>query len=517
MGDLTWSLSDPSLDLLGRTGVGAIALALDAARELERDLSPLVGRYDATDLSLSWPEDVPDQDALTRLVEWVWQTRNAQEGDEGLGVLYFPGIHPRPLRDDPTSRLVEHSGVLSTFLQHPRVQPKTKPKTTESRIDDRIVRHRYVEPTKQVAYVRDFDKFFKRRQQRRDPVKLKYVRPGGTARHHGEVSWAGTIHQGLPLICAPTACFYLQIRGAVWIVVAPDPVDLRQFVHRRRVIRLSARETIAASATDAAFRVLLAMRTQTVARQLEQRRDIVQECRVMRVGKVAWNRLSVRSRALRLRPSEELLDAFERVERHLGNRLKERSTDETAFVTVPSPRGVITENLAAGTYWYRDLLEVPRELREQVENNRRTGESAQRAWFRWTRLYRRELSSLMTELQELDDEARAIDAIFRDAFHEALRCLYGREAKMAKRGTRDVADRHNDRAEKIRRDLTKAQTRAHLREALAALFAEAGRRFIDDPHDWRRARDLALLSLATYGGNNADEDAEQGEEGREEG
>ena len=99
---------------------------------------------------------------------------------------------------------------------------------------------------------------------------------------------------------------------------------------------------------------------------------------------------------------------------------------------------------------------------------------------------------------------------------------------MAKRGARDKFERFDDRTEDIRRELTKAQTRHHVRGAIAALFAEAGRsktlqehahtvwRFIDDPEDWRRARDLALLSLATYAKARTEEKAASGEEGDEE-
>lgn len=516
MGHLSWSLADASLDVLGRLGLGAMALALDAAEEEGHDLSPLEGRYSSRDLELSWPDDVSDQDALMPLFEWAWQTRGAPAGqppEEGLGLLYLPAVHRGDARDDWRQRLVEHSGILSTFLQHPRIQPKTKPKTAELHIDEYVVRDRYVEPKKELVYVKDAAKLlFRRGKLVGGRVKLSsYIRPGATARHNGEKSWEGAARDAMPLFFAPMACFFLQVRGADWVVVAPDPIDLVGFVTVRPIAALSIYDINAASAADAGLRVLVAMSTKAAARQLERATSTAVPCAVMRLGKVAWNKQSVRTRSLLMRPRGSVLDAYERVYRRLANRLVEKKAEGEAFVSVPSPRATIAENLVSGDYWYQRLLDVPAEVRDQVEDKRRKGESAERVWFRWVRMYRKELSALMEDLEQLRAEGEGdIDVIFRTAFHAALRSLYGREAALAERGSRTAVERLEDRTERIRRELSKAQTRQHVRGAIAEIFAEAGRnsvlqanaqeiwRFIDDREDWRRARDLALLSLATY-------------------
>lgn len=101
--------------------------------------------------------------------------------------------------------------------------------------------------------------------------------------------------------------------------------------------------------------------------------------------------------------------------------------------------------------------------------------------------------------------------IFVDVFRETLRSLYAQEADAAKRGgSRTVEKRWEHLEEDIYRRLLRAKTRDLLREALAELFARSGRQksiranpavvwnLIDDPHEWKRARDLALLALATY-------------------
>ena len=478
MGRLIWSLADPQLDALGRVGLGAIALALDAAAAMGHKLAPLHGAVSATELTLSWPDDLADQQALTPLIRWAWQARGAPTGqppEEGLGVLYLPGIHRADDRDNLTERLVEHSGILSTFLQHPRTQRKSKLRVAEARIEDRVLPLKYVEPVTEIAYVREFlAGLFRRQSLRTGRVEFSsFLRPGATTRYPGEGSWTGTVQEAIPLLFAPTACFYLHLGGADWAIITPDPVNLQEFVRVRPLVSLSNRAMLAASAVDAGFRVLLAMRAHAPIRALKRRDAAALECQVMRVGKVPWNRQNVRNRSLRMRPTEEALSAFECVERHLPNEIIDRKVEAGVFVRVPSPRAAIAENLASGRYWYCDLLDVPHALRQQLDQSRQKGESPERIWFRWIRYYQEQLTKLATDLETtMREDSSDIDSVFQDAFHAALRSLYGREAEQAHRGSRSVLDRLDDRTEQIRRALARSQTRHHLRATLAEIFAE---------------------------------------------
>ena len=115
---------------------------------------------------------------------------------------------------------------------------------------------------------------------------------------------------------------------------------------------------------------------------------------------------------------------------------------------------------------------------------------------------------LIAEDDMWDTEA---EKIFVEAFWEALDSLYAQEAAATERGgSRTVEDRFQDLNDDIRRKLTQAKTRTLLRTALADLFARAGRqktirshpaavwRLIDDPSQWQKGRDLALLALASH-------------------
>jgi len=115
---------------------------------------------------------------------------------------------------------------------------------------------------------------------------------------------------------------------------------------------------------------------------------------------------------------------------------------------------------------------------------------------------------LVKEREMWDTES---ERYFVEAFWEILASLYAQEAKAVERGgSRKVEDRLDDLNEDIRRSLMRAKTRVLLRGYLAELFAKGGRqptlvqnrtaiwKLMDHPWEWKRARDLALLALATY-------------------
>lgn len=520
MGQMTWSLTDPWLGMLERLGVAGMAAALAAAHE-KQDLGQLTGEYDKTELVLRWPEGVTAREALTPLIKWAWQTRGAQSSDpkEGLGIFYFPAVHDEHSRDNASGRLVEHSGVMSTFLQHPRIQPRTKPKTGEHELGENQRRqHTFVEPAQLVRYVAEFDTLFVNKGKNAGALQPKpvafssFLFPGATSRYGKEQSWEGMPAQAIPLFFAPTLCFYFRMPPTDWVVVAPDVRDLEVMVRLRRKLSLKELESYAGSAADAALRAQSAMRGRTAARQLERRQPDVVECQVLQMGKVIWNKQNVRSNALRVSPTRENLDRYEVLERALPNQL--RQTKEKAwFVYVPTPRGSIAYNLASDQYWYKDLFQIPRLMRNTVEKRRRPGESAARAWFRLLGYHRKELRTIMTEMSKHasnpDDEA------FVQAFHAAMKSLFAQEAARAEQGSRSANERFADLVESTRREITRAQTRSLLRATLSRFWSRGGAnkavqehgavlwRLIDDPREWRRARDLALLSLVTYQGQGA--------------
>lgn len=118
---------------------------------------------------------------------------------------------------------------------------------------------------------------------------------------------------------------------------------------------------------------------------------------------------------------------------------------------------------------------------------------------------------LSREKEVWDSDA---EQTFLRVMHDMLGTLMWKEAKAAERrgGSRGLSKRIEDLKEKIRRDLEFAQTRDLLRKKLSEWLAKGGTHeavrahrevvwnLMNDPHEWQKARDLALLSLITYEG-----------------
>ena len=439
------------------------------------------------------------------LVEFAWQARQPTSPD-GLGVLYLPAVHRGSARDAYADRLIENSAILSTFLQHPTSQRKTR--QTQQRIEFEegwAIEVRFVESKSFLKHVAAFSsQLFDRKGKPKARVELaQFIMPGGTARHGGEKSWTGPAIRAIPLFFAPIGCFFLRAQEFSLVIVVPNVSDLAAFARVRPYVRIGWKDAEVRSLEDAGLRVAVAYRTQSQTRRLALR-----GLEVLRVGRVAWHRQAVRSHFCRVQPGAEELDGFERVLRHLPNRYRARKDGEGGFIAVPTPRGRISSNVVHGHYWYRSLFDIPKEDREEVKNLSKRNESEERAWFRLIGYERRALTAIAEELPM--DAEQELDRLFRQAIHEAMARRFRQEAEYAKRGARSVQDRWEDFLDSSRRLFSRSNTRSTLRTALTGFFADAGGSrtlrdnaptiwaFIDSPATWRRARDLALFSLVTY-------------------
>ena len=104
------------------------------------------------------------------------------------------------------------------------------------------------------------------------------------------------------------------------------------------------------------------------------------------------------------------------------------------------------------------------------------------------------------------------------AVHEAIRMRYGQIADENRSNQVGMRNRMERFREKLRLDLAGAKTEAQARFALVDLFSRGGNnRVLQEGwaavlpvlrRDWRLARDLALLALASYAGRGTDGSAD---------
>jgi len=531
--ELTWSLSDPGMGLLERAGLAALYMSLRAAEERQVDLSPL--QWDESDLavdSVTIRSGADLESAIARLFEWAWQVTE--------GVLYLPAVHrDHKARDNAFLRVPTHNGIMRTFLQHPRVQPKGDLAQHVVQLDEDChvaFAFQPVEPSR-LKPITDLERsrfFTKEGAPSDEEVSLSgWVFPGIAPRYGREVAWKGPPSMGMLLMLAPITCLYQQLHNqrGTWLYVVPDVRDLEEFdaIRVSPSFGLDPTYTDVASLGDAGLRFLAEYTSHPA------RREIGGGCRVVAMGKVGYYQSqSIRKGVVDvdIATARTAIRRYKILHATMRNRWTKRKaetdsakgqkpkspkpkdengTTASHFVAVPTARGRIADNLAEGRPWYSDLgcpLAWDREALDRQRKNR-PGVSIERLWFNNFLYQRGRLMELIDQEEMWDSPA---ERLFVEAFWQILASLYRREADAVERGgSRTFGDRVEDLNEDIRRRLTRAKTRPLLREAIADLFAKPVRKYrspavrehpaamwrlIDD--DWKRARDLGLLALASY-------------------
>jgi len=527
---LTWQLTGPGTGLLERAGIAALSMTLRAAEELRADLSPLQwSEADLTRQSVTIRSTDSLEAALTKLFSFAWQVRDR--------VLYLPAIHRDwEASENSFMRVCAHNGIMRTFLQHPRVQPKGDLVEQIINLDeDRQIKIAYQSlDSAKLKPITDLAKagFFGRdgTLAEKDVSLSGWVFPGIAPRYGPEVAWSGPAKAGLLLMLAPIVCMYQQLHSerSTWLFVVPDVRDVEVFASVRLLpmFGLDPSYTDVASLGDAALR-FLAEYTSDPAR-----RDLEAGCRVVAMGKVGYYQSqSIRKGVADVNATAKICRRYRILNRVMMNRwMKRKPKSESAenakarkrkneqptneardFTSVPTGRGRIADNLMAARPWYLDLFQPLPWDWAAVERQRKKqpGVSTERLWF-YNLLYQR--GQLMELIQEEEMWDNPEERLFVEAFWQVLAALYRREADAVERGgSRTFGDRIEDLNEDIRRCLTRAKTRPLLRQAIIDLFARPVEKYrspvvrqrpdlvwhlIDD--DWKRSRDLALLALASY-------------------
>lgn len=552
---LTWRLSDPDMDLLERAGLAGLYMALQAATESRVDLSPLSWRPDdlkPDSVTVRWTG--PARTAFVKLMEWAWQVRDGvlylpavHSERERVAIRYRVPHHSGIMRTflqhvntqpklESITRIIEldENNSVSVAFEPPAIRiddhereinPKTKRLFKKKVSADRVRPHE------------DIEKLFDRRGcfTSQNVSLSNWVYPGIAGRYGSEKSWNGPATVALLLMLAPTVCLYqrLQGEGNNWVVILPDVHDLEEFAEARPQMNLDANFTDVASLGDAGLQFVAEYSTRN------PRKTLGGGCRVVAMGYVKYYQgQSIRKSVLDIPPTllpvkryrilhRELRNTYELIKvkpqdaspQIAGAPLKVRKVLRAAepeaaearasgYIRLPSARGRIADNLVSGRPWYTGLS-VPMiwNLDEAERERKKLAKSLDRAWFHILCYQRSRLMKLIAESDMWDTEA---EKVFVEAFWETLDSLYAQEADATKRGGSAPLEKRWERLEgDLYRSLSQAKTRVLLRSAISRWLAKAGRqktirdhpaaiwRLIDDPKQWTKGRDLALLALAS--------------------
>lgn len=516
---LTMRLFAPGMSALHRAGLGGLAATLrhikQAAehRELRDDEIP-GGPWRAnrppwsieTDsITIDFGESKNAREFLRRLFVIGFQVKS--------GLIYLPGQH----RNAPIRPILAdlHNGLTLTFLQHGKTRKPKSISRTEMYDPETTGAGGVAVEYKPCEWFKHQDGWkelapdgslsFREREVVGD------LCPGSMVRHvayTAQTKWTDPPHRLLPLYFGMVGCMAIPINRGMAALIVPEVTDLIQFAAKRPLMTpTSSKECQIASAADGALQAQVRLRSSR-----EANRHDFPGCYAMTLRPTPWAK-QVKSRVATVSvegSDDRVLEHFEIALNCLPPKVRAlkpstKSNDPPREIRVDSVlRPLIAENLAAGRAWYIGFRDFAAKQDGKTSN-----------WKRIT-FERKGLSDMIGKIPR----AHAGEERLINAMHRAIQMSLGRiREETDGRDKRSLSaaskNRFNRFQERLRLSLLGAKTKDQCRAAICNLFGRAGKNeelqtewrdllpLLCDPREWQKARDLALLALASYSGKES--------------
>ena len=512
------SLRDPAMTLLHRAGVAGLYMTLKALSKQYPTQKSRPGSFKwtltNTNISLYWKES--DYEAL----DWLFSESFQISSDSLISLTGLQSYSKE-------SQLAIHIGIKNTFLQHNQFFKSAGNATANLTINDLEVPIDYKKAklyahqnyAEQLCSIEKLNwkkvsiKFKLLLLERHTPIGLLFLfdirqggdlqqntigitgwlYPGAAIKHYAykkETQFNETVERAIALLYAPVACLYfiapksrLHDTKSQYCLVIPEIRDLESYARQRQKSNnWNYQHFLASGYSDAGFRLLT---QQAVLRTIQQ--NNLKRCQVITFGQTQWTGFQkIRKNIETVQITDKVINNYRLCDRYFTNRVVEWK--EGNFVTVSIIRELIGENLARGFPWWHNFTYAVRskELFKFVS-------------------YENEGLHKMVKNAQWDEQAQKL---FVKACHEALFKIYGKLYSRGKEGEYIQIERENER---IRSGLIRCLNSEDFRHFMTANFwSKAGNITIladyweelmpltTKPDNWKLARDLALLSLASY-------------------
>jgi CRISPR-associated protein Cas8a1/Csx13 len=510
--ELTLSIFDPNTLLPHRAGIAGLALALSV---INPDDVPFSWEVTEDTVKLSW--NCSDKEAVLSLMK---QTYRLQDG-----YLDIPALNL-----DSQGKYTFTEGVMTTFLQHgsQRIQNKN-PVTLTFIIDEgqpeisrsflkleecyyardeicyKARRKKYEEEL--AEYEKAIVEYEKEKTNKKKPKKPKLKQPFTELKeafntkgkfeteifvkgHHlpGLVEcFAHGYYQEYPedflaLVFLPLACSYYQLSGYRSAVIIPEVKSLKEWVKRRQNSSGSSYKNFrSSSAGESALRFLLQEKLIE-----DNRRFRVDYCEVYQLGKQQWDgsQSYLKQAVYRVQVSDEVLDLYDSAFQFFKPQVRKNDKGET-WLAVSKILPWLCDNLITGKPWYSGFYE----------------------FYKRNELYERK--GLVSMSQYLD----ALEQTFFDAIQGAFSSYLREQILQAQKQGRkldypQVTDKVITRLQRPSTQQDFAKTTVdflsrHRSKATRGVGAEIYQ-WLHKDNNWKQARDLALLAIASYTGKGKD-------------
>jgi len=494
---LHFDLADPYMTLLHRAGLAGLYMTL---KQLEKEQVQTIGglSWELTDRSVSLSWDGNDFEVL----DWLFK-ESFQISD---GVIALRGLDAKTM--DIQALVSIHQVIRFTILQLPKLSNLAWGNSIEKsiEIDEKPFMVTYKEllqyPHQSCATVLcdSQGKLLK------DKIPVKsWLYPGATTKHsfaEKETSFYWLPEELIILAYAVVGCFYFQLKSRLhnlnskYALVIPEVTNLEIYSRYRKdsgLRNLSYKDFYASSSGDAGLKFLTLC--------IDTLREFsISKCQVVSFGKhTKKDKQVIRTNSYLVAINQEIYTNYEVCKSCFNDCIVVDEKKNTSWIDPSFAREIIADNLARGKPWFAGLSEKINsgELFKQLT-------------------YEREGLHMMVKSPNLQWSDR--ERLFVQSCHEAISGTYAQLAKRTKEGEQIRFDKVN---EKFRTGLGRCKSPSTFREFITDFWARAGYVPTLKEHwdelmdlvmtDWKSARDLALLALASYKGKGSEQEKQPDE------
>lgn len=454
------SLSDPNTLLPHRAGIAGLALALSA---LNREDAPLTWQVGEDGVDLAW--EGSDRAAVEWLLSQTYQIKK--------GYLHIPA-----LQLDLQGRYTFTQGLTSTLLQHNQQRKLDSATAINFTIDEQEISlsHR---PLLSCYYTGSHKDAFASNGKFKPKIAVKGHHLPGLVECFMNGPYQESPEGFLALLFLPLACGFYHLPGYRSALVIPEVRHLQQWVKYRQKFRgCSYKQFRASSGGESGLRFLLQEQPLDDSRLFK-----VDYCEVYQLGSQIWdgNQKYLKQAVYRVKVKSEVLKIYKSATELFESVCRKNKNGE-AFLSYSVVLPWIADNLVKGLQWYQGFFDFFKK-----EHNK---------------LYERKGLIEMTKTHLLDEEKLLFEAV-QGAFGYFLHQKFNQAKKQGRSLDYDQV------TEKVIYRLQRPHTQQEFATALVDFLSQYRSKaakglgleiyaWLYGEEHWRKARDLALLAIATY-------------------
>lgn len=474
MTEIILSIFDPNTLLPHRAGIAGLALALSV---LSPDGAPLNWEVTEEAVKLTW--EAADRDVVKWLLDQTYQI-NAE------GYLEAPA-----LKLDGQGHYTFTQGIISTFLQHSK-QRSLGPAVTKTFTIDEGQPELSIEVRTLLNcyYTDDMKEAFNSKGMFKKEISLKGHHLPGLVECFANGAYQESPAGFLALLFLPLACGYYKLPAqsvggklsARSAVVIPSVTDLKHWVRSHQAMSgRTYRDFRSSGAGESALHFLLQEKLLEDTQQFR-----MNYCEVYQLGKQVWdgNQSYLKQAVYRVEANDAMLELYDIARQLFPVQVKQKDNGE-AWLAISKALPWICDNLIAQKPWYSGFFE----FRKRNKFLERKG------------------------LVQMTEYLNAEEQILFDAVQGAFsHYLYNQHKQAQKQGrSLDYGQVTDKVIYRMQRPSTQQEFATALVDFLSQFRSKAGRaagpqiyHWIHRETNWRQARDLTLLAIATYTSKKGD-------------